>query len=68
MMKGLKVGAYVNVLPSHRGEEWVAMAKWPARVTKIRDNGIYPCFELEKSSGVWGETGLVIVNKNLENK
>lgn len=68
MMKGLKVGAYVNVLPSHREAEWVGLATWPAKVIKVRDNGRWPCFELENSQGSWGHTGLVVVNKQLENK
>lgn len=68
MMQGLKVGAYVNVLPSHREEEWVDLATWPAKVVKVLHNGVYSSFELENSRGTWGQTGLVVVNRQLENK
>lgn len=68
MMKGLKVGAYIDVLPSHKNEPWVALAKWPAKVTKIYDNGRCPQFKLEGSLGRWGETGLKVVAMKLENK
>ena len=68
-MMGLKVGAYVDVLPSHREESWAGSKKWPAKVTKVVFNDYRGAhFFLTNSPAAWSERGLVVVNIQLENK
>ncbi len=69
MMKGLKVGAYVDVLPSHKKESWAGSKKWPAKVTSVIFNDYRGAnFSLDNSLVPWSERGLVVVNIILENK
>lgn len=69
MMKGLKVGAYVDVLPTYKKAIWARNKKWPAKVTKIGFNDYRGArFSLDNSDGGWSELGLKVVNIQLENK
>lgn len=69
MMKRLKVGAYVDVLPTHKNESWARNKKWPAKVTKIGFNDHRGTrFALDNSGDGWSELGLKVVNIQLENK
>ena len=69
MMMGLKVGAYVDVLPEYRKEQWARGKKWPSKVTRVLFNDYRGAhFSLDNSGGGWSEAGLVVVTIHLENK
>lgn len=60
--KDVRVGVWVEPLPSHKDVYWARRHTWPQQIKEVKGGTFFTNFKLEVSKGWWGTTGLCVVD------
>lgn len=64
--KDIRLGVWVEPLPSHLRSHWAKRNTWPQQITEIADKGFEIFFKLSNNRGLWSTTGLCVVDLEVE--